>query len=95
MGMLVGTLEIKLYASHVHSLKEKRMIVKSMIGKIKSRFNVAISEIAEQDRQQTIIIGVACISDSVAGCDKVLDHILDFIDENVEAELTDIVREIR
>lgn len=93
--MLVGTLQIKCYAPYVHSLKEKRMIVKSINGKLKNKFNVSVSEIGQQDTHQTIIIGVATIADSNAQCDSVLDHILDFIEGHCEAEVIDVIREIR
>lgn len=93
--MLVGTLQIKCYAPYVHSLKEKRMIVKSITGKLKNKFNVSVGEVGQQDIHQTIIIGVATIADSTAQCDSILDHILDFIEEHCEAEMTEIIREIR
>lgn len=93
--MLVGILKIKLHAPYVHSLKEKRMIVKSIIGKLSNKFNVSVCEIAEQDVHQTIVIGVAILAAHTASCDSTLDHILDFIDENCEAEIVDITREIR
>lgn len=93
--MLIGTLQIKCYAPYVHSLKEKRMIVKSIIGKLKNKFNVSVSEIAGQDVQQTIIIGVATIVGSTAQCDSILDHIIDFMEEHCEAEMLEIIREIR
>jgi hypothetical protein len=35
--MIVGTGKIYLYANWVHSLKEKRMIVKSTIAKVKNK----------------------------------------------------------
>lgn len=53
--MIIGTVEIKIYAAWVESLKEKRMIVKSLIAKTRNKFNVSIAEIAEQDTHQTIV----------------------------------------
>ena len=94
-AMLVGTLIIKCYAPYVHSLKEKRMIVKSICGKLRNKFNVSVSEVGQQDVHQTIIIGVALIADSTAQCDSMMDHILDFIEEHCEAEMTEVIREIR
>lgn len=47
--MFVEAATIKLYAPLVHSLKEKRMVVKSLINKAKSKFNVSISEVDAQD----------------------------------------------
>lgn len=93
--MLVGTLQIKCYAPYVHSLKEKRMIVKSITGKLKNKFNVSVGEVGRQDMHQTIIIGIAAIADCTAQCDSVLDHILDFVEDNCEAEMTEVIREIR
>lgn len=38
MNFRVAIMEIRLYAPWVHSLKEKRMIVKSLLGKIRNRY---------------------------------------------------------
>ncbi len=92
--MLVGTLQIKLHAPYVHSLKEKRMIVKSIMGKVKNKFNVAVSEIAEQDIHQIIVIGIACIADHTGNCDSILDHVISFIEENSEAQMLEVIRDI-
>lgn len=93
--MLVGTLQIKCYAPYVHSLKEKRMIVKSINSKLKNKFNVSVSEVGQQDTHQTIIIGIATIVESTAQCDSILDRILDFIEDHCEAEVIEVIREIR
>ena len=93
--MLVGLLKVKLHAPYVHSLKEKRMIVKSIVGKLKNKYNVSVCEIGEQDTHQTIIIGVAILAAHTGSCDSTMDHILDYIDFNCEAEVMDVVREIR
>ena len=93
--MLVGTAIIRLRASWVASLKEKRMIVKSILGRVKNKFNVSIAEIAEQDTHQTIVLGLAFVAASTAQADSITDHVLDFIEENAEAEIIDVVREIR
>lgn len=92
--MLVGTLQIKLHAPFVHSLKEKRMIVKSIMGKVKNKFNVAVSEVAEQDIHQIIVIGIACIADSTGNCDSILDHVINFVEENAEAEVLEVIRDV-
>ena len=60
--MIIGTLTIRLYAPWVHSLKEKRMEVKSLIDKTKNKFNVSIAEIEEMDTHQIIVFGIGCVS---------------------------------
>lgn len=93
--MIIGTAEIKLYAPWVYSLKGKRMIVKSLIAKTRNKFNVSIAEIAEQDMHQTIVLGLACVAGSVSHSDSIIDNVISLIESSTEAEITDIVREIR
>lgn len=92
--MLILSLKIKLHAPWVHSLKEKRMVVKSLIAKLRNKFNVSAAEVEEQDTHQTIVIGVAAIVPHNAQSDSVMEEIQYFIEENTEAEIADIEREI-
>jgi len=93
--MIIGTATIKLYVPLVHSLKEKRMIVKSVIARIQNKFNVSIAEVSEQDRLQTIILGIACITNTVRQSDSIIEHIIKFVENYSEIEILDIQREIR
>ena len=93
--MKIAVMELRLYAPWVHSLKEKRMMVKSLIGKIRSRYAVSAAEIDEQDIHQTIVIGVAAIVAHTAQADSMMDDILAFVENNTEAEIVSVEREIR
>ena len=93
--MIIGVATVKLYAPWVHSLKEKRMVVKSVVSKVQNRFNVSISEIEAQDIHQTIILGVACVADTVKMAGSVIDTVITFIENHTEAEILEIQREIR
>ena len=93
--MIVAVAEIKLYAPWVHSLKEKRMLVKSLIAKIQNKWNVSIAEVDEQDTHQTVVLGIAVVSETVSFADSVIDKVISFIEGNTEAEITDLQREIR
>ena len=48
-NMEIATITFRLHAPWVHSLKEKRMIVKSITAKIQNKFHVSAAEIDEQD----------------------------------------------
>lgn len=93
--MIIETLEIKLYASWVHSLKEKRMIVKSLIAKIRNKFNVSIAEVDDQDVHQSIVLGLACVAGNTALADSIMDNVITFIENNSETEVVSIQRELR
>lgn len=91
--MIVFTLEVTLHAPYVHSLKEKRMILRSIIAKLRNTFNISVAEIAEQDIHQILVLGIAGVTNEKAQADSVMDHILLYIEENAEAEITQVVRE--
>jgi uncharacterized protein YlxP (DUF503 family) len=93
--MLIGTAQIRLFAPWAQSLKEKRMVVRSIIEKTRNQFHVSVAEVEDQDIHQSIVIGVACVAATAAQADSIIDHILDFIENNTEASITDVHREIR
>ena len=88
--MYIGVCEIKLRAVWVHSLKEKRMVVRRITERVAQKFNVSITEIADLDIHQSIIIGVAAISNSKEMLEKRLDQVIDFIENITDAEILDI-----
>ena len=91
----VAVLTVKLYAHWVHSLKEKRMVVKSILAKIRNKFQVSAAEVADQDIHQSIVIGVASIVPHSAQADSVMDEIVNFLEQNTEAEIVAEERELR
>ena len=93
--MNIAVMSFRLRASWVHSLKEKRMIVKSLIAKLQNRYHVSAAEIEDQDVHQMIVIGVAAIVPHNAMADSLMDDISMFVEENTDAEILDEEREIR
>ena len=87
--MKISAMRFRLYAPWVRSLKEKRMIVKSLAARIRNRFNVSAAEVGEQDAHQFIQIGVAAIVPHNAMADRLLSEITRFIEENTEAEIVE------
>lgn len=92
--MIVGIMSVKLYAPWVQSLKEKRMIVKSITSKIKNKFNVSVAEVEKQDIHKTIVIGISTVTISKVECNRTLDKIISFIESNTEAQILDSQIEI-
>ena len=92
--MKILVMKVDSRAAYVHSLKEKRMIVKSIIGKLQNKFNVSIREVENQDLHQRISIGIVKLELNSKDSDQSKDKILNFIEENCEAEIIDIESEI-
>lgn len=93
MKILVMT--FRLHAPWVNSLKEKRMIVKSLKAKLQNRFHVSAAETDEQDTHRIIVIGVAAIVPHNALADSMMNELSAFVENNTEAEIIDEIREIR
>lgn len=91
--MQIAVFTLTLYAPWVHSLKEKRMEVKSLITKLRAKFNISVAETDSQDIHQTIVISIAAIAANTALRDSIIDHCLHFVEANTEAEVVQVVRE--
>ena len=93
--MIIAAITFRLHAPWMHSLKEKRMVVKSIVTQLQNRFHVSAAEIDEQDTHQIIAIGAVAIVPHHAMADSLMEEISTFVEENTEAEILDEIREIR
>ena len=92
--MKILVIKVDLRAPYAHSLKEKRMIVKSIIGKLQNKFNISIREVENQNLHQRISIGIIKLDLNNKDSDQSKEKIINFIEENCEAEIIDIESEI-
>jgi uncharacterized protein YlxP (DUF503 family) len=92
--MFVGLLTVYIYMSGVHSLKEKRSVVKSLVERLKSRFNVSAAEVDKQDIRTAAVIGVALVSGDSNFLEQCIDTVVNFIHNDGRFYVTDIRREI-
>lgn len=60
--MIVASIKIAVHFDQSRSLKEKRRLLKSIIEKLKQRFNVSAAEVADQDLWQKATIGISYVS---------------------------------
>jgi uncharacterized protein YlxP (DUF503 family) len=78
--MVIGACEITLHLPECHSLKEKRQVIKSVMARVRNQFEVAIAEVAENDRWQVAILGASCVSNSAQHAGEVLEHVRNYIE---------------
>ncbi len=92
--MVIGAITIKIHIPWSHSLKEKRMVVKSICAKVHNKFNVSIAEIDDQDLHQIIVLGISYVATDKAQADSIADHVINFIESSTEGVFVSIEREI-
>lgn len=93
--MVVRLMTIKLYAPWVNSLKEKRMVVKSLCEKVQHKFRVSIIESDAQDILKTIVISICFLANTASLATSVGQRVIQFIEANTDAEILDIFEENR
>ncbi len=79
MAIVVGYTVLELRLPEASSLKDKRQVVKSVIERVKRRYNVSISEVAEHDSPRMALLGVSCVGQAEAGCRRTLDNVAEYI----------------
>ncbi len=85
--MIIGACELKLQIFEANSLKEKRQAVKSIMGRLKSRFNISIAEVGLNDSWKTTIIGFACVTNDSQHANEIISKVLKFIDGDSRVEI--------
>ena len=92
--MVLGLLRIRLRFV-AHSRKEKRALVKSVVERLRHRYNAAVSEAGDLDSLDLTTIAVACLSSESAHADAQLQEIARAVEGwRLDAEVVDIETEL-
>lgn len=87
--MIIGACRIKLHIFESYSLKDKRKVIKSLLERLQSRYNISIAEIEDLDSWQTALIGFSCVSNETKHVQSVITNVIRFIDNDGRVEITD------
>ena len=82
--MVIGTLQVTIQVPESRSLKDKRMVVRSITSRVRQTFAVAVAEVGEQDVWQTAIVGVACVSNNARHADEVCQKVLAYMENDAD-----------
>jgi len=77
--MNVGVCRISLRLPENLSLKGKRQVVKSIIARVRNKFDVSIAEVDDHDLWQLATLGVCCVSNNKRYTNEVLSKVVDFV----------------
>jgi uncharacterized protein YlxP (DUF503 family) len=88
----VGRLHMRLHDNK--SLKGKRKVVKRTIERVRSRFDVAIAEVADQNLWQSIQLGFSVVGSDGRVVHSVMDRLVNFIEELHLSEILDVEMEV-
>ena len=92
--MVVGVGIITLRLHDCRSLKAKRKVVKSMIGRLRNNFNLSMAEVGSNDIYQRAEIGFSLVGNDKALVNSKIDKIFNMADDLGLAEIVDTEMEI-
>ena len=93
--MWVGALQFDLLLGDVHSLKEKRSLVRPLIAAVRKRFDLSVAEVDHLELHRRAGIGVAAVSADRAHLVDVLDAVEQLVAHRPELELLSVRRTLR
>ena len=85
--MIIGVCSFELYLGGVHSLKEKRGVLKRLKARIVNKFNVSVAEVDLMDSWQRSTIAVAIVSNDQRFANQVLCKIAELVNSNGEVTM--------
>jgi uncharacterized protein len=92
--MVVGVGIVHLLIHNSGSLKAKRQVIKSILGRVRSKFDLSIAEVDNQDKWQRCTIGFAVVTNETGHAHSMLEAITDYVESLHLAEVIDSQIEI-
>ncbi|HHY34325.1 MAG TPA: DUF503 domain-containing protein [Firmicutes bacterium] len=92
--MVVGTCVLKIVLPGVQSLKEKRQRLGGLVVRVRRKFNVACAELEDNDTYNHATLGLACVSNRRAHAEQVIRSAAEWIESNVDGEVSELLVEI-
>ena len=93
--MWIGWIEFDILLGDVHSLKEKRSVVRPIIAELQRRFSVSAAETGSLDLHRRAGIGVALVAADSGHVITVLDAAERLVAERPEIQLLSARRDVR
>jgi len=92
--MVVGIITLELMLAGADSLKGKRKVLKSLLERLKHRFNISVAEVGRQDNWKYSTVGICAVSGEMAHMQNILDSVVRFVENHEGVEVISLEREL-
>jgi len=92
--MVIGVCTLQLLIEGSDSLKDKRQVIKSLLDRIRDKFNVSAAEVDDLDSWRRATLAFACVSKDQSFVDQVLQKVLSTVEGNPLVEVADVQMEV-
>jgi uncharacterized protein len=73
--LFVAIARYELFLPASTSLKDKRQVLRSVVMHVRNKLNVSIAEVEHQNLWQRAALGITCVSETAAGCRRVMQDV--------------------
>ncbi|MBM3255132.1 MAG: DUF503 domain-containing protein [Candidatus Omnitrophica bacterium] len=80
--MTVGILRLELFIPESNSLKSKRMCLHSLKARVRNNFNVAVSQIGDEDKWQKATLAIVGAEKDRRKMNSLLSEVVNFIEDS-------------
>ena len=88
--MHAAALRLEIRIPEARSLKDKRRIVKGLMGSLAAAFPVAVSEVGFQDQWQRATLGAALVAPQAGQLERIIHSVQHALRERPEIELLEV-----
>lgn len=92
--MTIGILKLALFIHNSNSLKAKRMVLHSIKARLRNNFNVAVSQIDDEDKWQRSTLAVVGVEKNKSNMNSTLSNIINFVEESGAVNLINYEMEL-
>ncbi|MDP9102164.1 MAG: DUF503 domain-containing protein [Actinomycetota bacterium] len=85
--MFIGALQLDVLLGDVHSLKEKRSVVRPIVAGLRRTFEVSAAEAGHLDLHRRTLVGVAVVGVDAQHCGEVLDSCERYVADRPDVEV--------
>lgn len=87
--MTIGVLTIELSICNSSSLKDKRMILKSLKDRIRKHFNISIAELDNHEKWRRATLGVVNVNTDSRTANSILSRVVELVKSTHSVDLLD------
>jgi uncharacterized protein YlxP (DUF503 family) len=91
--MFVGILECDVLLGDVHSLKQKRAVLRPLLARLR-RLEISVAEVGDADLHRRARIGLAAVSGDASVVGRVMDECERLVADDVELQLLSVRRRL-
>lgn len=93
--MYVATAQVTIHLFQSNSLKDKRQVTRSVLARLRDKFEVSAAEVGELASWNLAQLGIACVSGEAQHAQEVVERAIQYIEQTrPDLEISDIASEI-